>query len=142
MSDNKVTNLVKPASDLLNWTKTKLSAHESWNTYKYSGTSSSNLLSRIPELILPVAVVTSQGANFNNEAPRRTSTIGIIVAVEDYGDIDQAANELLPLVDKAMELLDHEVYDDILFRVTGSSPIDMGSENIAAYEVTFTAEDY
>lgn len=141
MSDNKATDIVKPTKDLIDWLIEKLSEYGSWNVIKYSGTSTSNLFRHLPELQLPSAVVMYKGSSFSDETPRRSSSFSVIVAVEDVGDLNTAAEEVQPLVEKVIELVDHELYDDVLFRTASDSSIDLDT-NIAAYEITFTADNY
>jgi hypothetical protein len=141
MTDNKATEIVKTAQELIDWLLEKLSEYESWNVIKYSGTSTSNLFRHLPELQLPAAVVMYKGSSFSDETPRRSSSFSVVVAVEDVGDLNTAAEEVQPLVEKTIELVDHELYDDVLFRTASDGAIDLDT-NIAAYEISFTADNY
>jgi hypothetical protein len=142
MTENKVTNIINPTASLINRAAEKLSTHDAWDVHKYHGTSVNRLFDAIPEMTLPSVIVSYKGSSFTPETPRRSAEISVITAVEDYGDINTAAIEALPLMDKVMELLDHEICDSVLFRITGDNSIILPEQHIAAYELTFTVEDF
>jgi len=139
---NKVTDIVKTPSALLDWTADTLETYESWNVYKFYGSDFKRVLGFIPEASLPAAIVMYKGSNYSEDVPVKTSEISVTIAAEDISAITTATESVLPLLHKTLELLDHEMYDTVLFKASSDRMQESGLQGIAVCEITFKAEDY
>ena len=139
---DKVTDIVKTPSALLDWTAASLETYEGWNVYKFYGSDFKKVLSFIPEASLPAAIIMYKGSSYNEDVPIRASDISVTLAAEDISKVAAAAESVLPLLQKTLELLDHEMYDTVLFRASSDRMQESSLQGIAVCEVTFKAEDY
>jgi hypothetical protein len=142
LTTNKITAIVKPTTNVIDWVVSKLKTYSEWHVQKYSGSSYSKIFKHIPELPLPAVVVSYQGSTSNEAIPRRTLKFSIIVITEDVGDFETAAAKSLVLIDKVMELLDYEGFDGIRFKFQNDSPLELSNSCLAAYELSVVGEDY
>ncbi len=120
----------------------RLSQHPGWTVRNYSLTDYEKLFDFSPEMSLPAAVVSYHGSSYNDNTPRRSSTLCVTVLVEDVGDLETAASGALPLLDKALELLDNELNGKVLYRVRSDEPIHYPQHGVAGYKITFTVDDF
>lgn len=141
MSGEKITEVIEPTKEVLEWIAEKLGDYSGWTVKKYSGTSRTRIYQEAGLMSLPAALVSYKSSAANENYPRRALSFSVIIMTEDAGDIEDAAKDAQPLVDVAMELLDQEEYKGIIFKFKGDNALDI-SQNIAAYELSFTAEDY
>lgn len=141
MSEEKITELVEPTKEVLEWIVEKLGEYNGWTVKKYSGTSRARIHQEAGVMSLPGALVSYKGSTANENYPRRNLSFSVIIMTEDVGDIEDAADDAQPLLDTAMDMLDQEEYEGIIFKFKGDNALDI-SQNIAAYELSFTAEDY
>lgn len=139
---DKVTDIVKTPSALLDWTATALETYEGWNVYKYYGSDFRRVLGFIPETALPAAIVMYKGSSYSEDVPARTSEISVTLAAEDISSVTAATESVLPLLQKTLELLDHEMYDTVLFKAGSDKMQESSLQGIAVCEITFKAEDY
>jgi hypothetical protein len=139
---NKITAIVQPTENVIDWVVNRLKTYSEWSVQKYSGTNYSKIFNYLPELSLPAVVVSYRGSSSNDDFPRRTLDFSIIVATEDVGEFETAATKSVALVDKVMELLDYESYNGILFKFKRDTPQELPNTSIAAYVLSFTGEDY
>ena len=139
---NKITSIVEPTTNVIDWVVSKLKTYPDWHVAKYSGTSYSKIFNHIPELPLPAVVVSYRGSNSNLELPRRSLNFSIIIVTEDVGDFETAAAKSILLIDKAMELLDHEEYNGVLFQFQSDVTLEMPGHSLSAYNLTFHGVDY
>ncbi|OGV57024.1 MAG: hypothetical protein A2017_17220 [Lentisphaerae bacterium GWF2_44_16] len=141
MSEEKITELVEPTKEVLEWIVEKLGDYSGWTVKKYSGTSRAKIYQEAGVMSLPAALVSYKGSAANENYPRRNLNFSVIIMTEDAGDIEDAADDAQPLLDTAMDMLDQEEYEGIIFKFKGDNALDI-SQNIAAYELSFSAEDY
>ncbi|OGV32520.1 MAG: hypothetical protein A2020_16170 [Lentisphaerae bacterium GWF2_45_14] len=139
---DKVTDIVKTPSALLEWTAASLETYDGWTVYKFYGSDFRKVLSFIPEASLPAAVVMYKGSNYDEDVPIRTSDISVILVAEDVSGIATATESVLPLLQKALELIDHEMYDTVLFKAASDRMQESSLQGIAVCEIIFKAEDY
>jgi len=139
---NKVTDLCGPSDELKAFAVNKLATYSGWSVKNFSLTDYQKLFDFVPELSLPAAVVSYHGSSYNDEVPRRSSTLCVTVLVEDFGNLETAAVNALPLMDKVLELLDHELNGKTLFRVRSDESIEYAEHGVAGYKITFTVDDF
>jgi len=139
---NKITSIVEPTTNVIDWVVSKLKTYPDWHVEKYSGTNCRKIFKHIPEMQLPAVVVSYRGSNGEDEIPRRTLNFSIIIATEDVGDVETAAGKSFVLIDKVMELLDYERFNGILFKFKKDSPFELPGSSIASYELSIVGVDF
>lgn len=139
---NKVTELCQSTESIKEFAVEKLSEHSGWTVKNYSLTDYEKLFDFAPEMSLPAAVVSYHGSSFSDESPRRSSTLCVTVLVEDVGDVESAAIDATPLLDKALELLDYETNGKVLYRARSDEPLHYPQHGVAGHKITFTVDDF
>ena len=142
MSSSTITNFIEPTKDVVAWAMTQLEQYGAWNVYKYHKINYDELFMYVLSLKCPCAVVVYTGSVYDDVDERRDGTFAVIVADKDMTDTDSAAIDAQDLLDKAISLLDHEIYNNLFCRVVSDKPINFKNSGITAYEVGFSFKDH
>ena len=143
MSSDTITNFISPTKDVMAWVKSTLVADSSWTAVKiYEGQNYQDLFNFLPTLCAPACVVVYKSSTYQNE-PRRILRFSVVVITKEYTNHEEAQKTAFDLLDRAISLLDHEIYNNHgLCRVVSDAWITFEGTGLTAYEVTFTVEDY
>jgi len=142
MGASTITNFIEPTKDIVSWVIGKLEGYTYWGVHKYQKLNYDEIFKYVIELRCPAAVVVYTGSQYDDQIQRRDGTFVVIVIEKDMTDSDAGAIDAQDLLDKAISLLDHEVYNDMFCKVKYDKLIDFPNTGLVAYEVGFVFKDH
>ena len=143
MAQDTVTNFLSSTKDILVDIQSKLSADSTFNIVTIMAGNKFDELWRTlpPHASPPFACVMYMGSTFQ-QIPRRAYKFRVIVVARHLTDADEAQRTAMDLIDHVIGVIDHESFENLLYRVAGDEWMEYKHAGVSCYGIDFVAEDY
>ena len=144
MATDTITNFILPTNTVMAWVKTKLETYSSWNVAQFDQVEQVQVFKYISGLRAPFAFGVYTGSRYQpeNTSQRRLGTFAVIVGAKSLTDQNTAGTSCHDLLDKAISILDHEIYEDLYCVVVSDKVLAYPKSGIVALEINFEFRDH